>query len=98
MSMARLWPALRPALPACVDEAAPARQRPADQFRAAPHVVHHPRRQPRVIRIAPDFADMTRQCRYEVADIFNARFDEQIGIVHLPPKFRFDNVALEPGR
>ena len=70
---------------------------PADPFRAAPHVVHHPRRQQRVIRIAPDFADVKRQRRHEVAHVLDARFDEQIGIGHLPPKFRFDDMALETG-
>ena len=45
---------------------------PANQFRAAPHIVHHPRRQPRMIRIAPHFADMTCQCRDKIANIFNA--------------------------
>ena len=88
----------RPARPACVDEAASARRRPAHPFRAAPHVVHHPRRQPRVIRIAPHLADMTRQRRDKVANIFSARFDEQIGIRHLSPKFCFDDVAPETGR
>ena len=87
----------RAARPACVDEAAPARRRPANKFRAASHVIHHPCRQPRVIRISPHFADMTGQRRDKVADIFNGRFDEQIGIRHLPPKFRFDDVAFKIG-
>ncbi len=70
---------------------------PADQFRAAPHIVNHPRRQPHMIRIAPDLAGVARQGRDQIANICSTQLDQQIGFRHLAPKFRLNDVALETG-
>ncbi len=70
----------------------------ANHFRAAPDIVQHPRGQPRVIRIPPHLARMTRQRRDKVGDIRDIRLDEQVRLGHLSPKFRLDNETFKINR
>jgi len=51
-----------------------------------------------MIRVAPHFANVTRQRRHQIAYILHVQFDEQVSIRHRPPKLRFNHLTFKIGR
>lgn len=67
------------------------------QFTAAAHVIHHPRRQGKVVGVAGDFTDMEGNGGDHVGDVGFAQLQHEIGVVHLAPELGFHEVAGESG-
>jgi hypothetical protein len=71
---------------------------PTDEFRAAAHVVLHPRGYEQVVRVPLHLAHVEGQRRHEIADVRRSGFDHQVRVGHRAPEFRLDGLAVEVAR